>query len=79
MLELEALWLEQRVDQVEDVEPDAATVDLREDVADLVELEIAVELDVGDLVLLGDALQVLAEGTRVLRVLACQLGCGLVA
>ncbi len=65
VLELQPLGLEQGVDQVEDVEPDAAAVDLGEDVTDLVQIEIAVELDVGDLVLLGNTFQVLAECSGV--------------
>ena len=70
VLELQAFRLQESVDQVEHVEPDTATVDLREDVADLVEFEIAIQFDVGDLKLLGDALKVLVEKARVLRVLA---------
>jgi hypothetical protein len=51
------------------VEPDALAVDLRKDVADLVEGEITVELDVGDLVLLGDPFEVLAERLGIVRAL----------
>jgi len=54
MLELEPLGLQERVQEVEDVQADAAAVDLREDVADLVQIEIAVQLDIGDLVLIGE-------------------------
>ena len=73
VLELEPLRLEQRVDQVEDVETDPLAVDLREDVADLVELEFSVQLDVGDLVLLGDPLQVLAKRLRIVGVARCAI------
>jgi hypothetical protein len=52
---------EESVDQVEDVEADPPAVDLGEDVADLVQLEVAIELDVGDLVLLGNAPEVFSE------------------
>jgi len=79
VLELQTLGLEQGVDQVEDVESNATAVDLGEDVADLVELEVSIELDVGDLVLLRDALQMLAEGARVLRAAVGILGGGIVA
>lgn len=54
--------------QVEDVESDAAAVDLCEDVADLVEPEILIQLYVRNLILLGDASQMLTEGAGVLRV-----------
>ena len=53
-LSCKPLGLSKRVDQVEDVEPDSLAVDLREDVADLVDLELLIELDVGDLVLLRE-------------------------
>ena len=61
VLELEPLRLDKRVDEIEDVETDPLAVDLREDVADLVQGKLAVQLDVGDLVLLGYLLQVLAK------------------
>lgn len=48
--ELETLGLQECVDEIEDVELDALAVDLGEDVAHLV------ELDVGDLELINDPL-----------------------
>lgn len=71
VLELQALWLQQGIDQIEDIEPDAATVDLSKNVAHLVEFEIPVELDVGNLELLGNAFKVLIEEARILAVLSC--------
>ena len=58
---MDVLLLEERVEQIEHVEPHSATVDLGKDVADPVDLQRAVELDVGYLVLLGDFLEMTAE------------------
>ncbi len=65
MLQLQTLGFQQSIDEIEDVETDSAAVDLREDVADLVNSEIFVEFNVGDLVLLGDLLNILAEKSCV--------------
>ena len=46
VLELEALGLEECVDQVKDVETNAPAVDLGKDVADLVEFQLLIQFDV---------------------------------
>ena len=79
MLELKSLRLQQRIDQIEHVKADPATVDLGEDVADLVDFEVAVQLDVGDLVLLGNGPEVFSESAGVARTPICIPGCRLVA
>ena len=79
MLELETLGFQHRVDQIEDVETDPAAVYLGENVADLIYLQVAVKLDVGDLVLLGEALEMLSEGVGVVRTPIRLLRCAFVA
>ena len=74
VLELEPLRLDERIDEIEDVETDPLAVDLREDVADLIQGKLAVQLDVGDLVLLGYFLQVLAKRPRIVGVARRGLG-----
>ena len=65
MLQLKSFRLQQRVDQVKYVESDPLAIDLGEDVADLVNFEVPIQLDVGNLVLLCDPLNVVTKGSGI--------------
>src|SRR5690606_3261423 len=65
LLELKPLRLEKRIHEVEHVKPDAATVDLGEDIADFVDSEVTIKLDVRNLILLGNCPEMLPESLGI--------------
>jgi hypothetical protein len=66
----ETLGFKQRIYKVKKVEPDAAAVDLREDVADLVNFEVPIQFDVRNLVLVSDSFKIVPKRPGILGV-AC--------
>src|SRR5207248_10432611 len=68
LLQLQTLRLQQGVDEVEGVELNALAVNLCEDVANLVDLELPIELDERDLILVRQGPKVLAKGRGILCV-----------
>ena len=72
VLELDVLWLHQRIQQVEHVELNAFAVDLCEDVTDLLDTDLLIELNVGNLILVQNVGDFIFERRGILDMRHCE-------
>lgn len=72
-------WDDSTPSPVQDVGPDTTTVDLGENIADVIQLKITIELNVGDLILLGNGFQLFAERACIGCMSCGDFGCSDIA